>query len=255
MPLIYKEHNNKLLPLSSLLAALHLPQQPHLVISLVGAGGKTNTMYQLADELSAMGKSVIVTTSTHIRYPGNRQVLITKLASGAAVSVKPGEVLVVGCTSGAGKLKGLQGEELERLSRLSDILLIEADGAKCLPLKIPGQNEPVITGNTHLVIACAGLDCIGRTYEDVCFRFKEAGGWLNKHCYDSLGFIRTGDLALILTDIRGAKKDVGNREYRIILNKADDELRKQNALSVISHIRPDERKYCVVTSYMDTHGL
>ena len=39
------------------------------VISLVGAGGKTTTMYQLADELAEQGKRVLVTTSTHIRRP------------------------------------------------------------------------------------------------------------------------------------------------------------------------------------------
>lgn len=35
-------------------------------------------------------------------------------------------------------------EKLEELRGLADVLLIEADGAKRLPLKVPGEREPVI---------------------------------------------------------------------------------------------------------------
>ena len=39
------------------------------VVSLVGAGGKTSTMYDLAGELADRGARVLVTTSTHIFKP------------------------------------------------------------------------------------------------------------------------------------------------------------------------------------------
>ena len=39
------------------------------VISIVGAGGKTSTMYDLAEELAKKGARVLMTTSTHIAKP------------------------------------------------------------------------------------------------------------------------------------------------------------------------------------------
>ena len=42
---------------------------PQSLISLVGAGGKTTTMYTLASELAQQGKRVITTTTTNIYFP------------------------------------------------------------------------------------------------------------------------------------------------------------------------------------------
>ena len=39
------------------------------IISLVGGGGKTTTMFGLAERFAAEGKRVLVTTTTHIRLP------------------------------------------------------------------------------------------------------------------------------------------------------------------------------------------
>src|SRR5438270_13934121 len=46
---------------------LDLPLRP--LISIVGAGGKTTTMYTLANELAQRGKCVITTTTTNIYFP------------------------------------------------------------------------------------------------------------------------------------------------------------------------------------------
>ncbi len=54
-------------PLSSL---IRLPAKP--LISIVGAGGKTTTMYTLAAELAAQGKRVVTTTTTNIYIPAFR---------------------------------------------------------------------------------------------------------------------------------------------------------------------------------------
>ena len=45
---------------------LGLDMDHHRVIALVGGGGKTTTMYALAREAREAGKTVIVTTTTHI---------------------------------------------------------------------------------------------------------------------------------------------------------------------------------------------
>ena len=46
---------------------IYLPAQP--LISLVGAGGKTTTMYTLARELARAGQRVVTTTTTQIFRP------------------------------------------------------------------------------------------------------------------------------------------------------------------------------------------
>ncbi len=46
---------------------IELPTSP--LIAITGAGGKTTTMYTLADELAQRGKRVITTTTTQIFYP------------------------------------------------------------------------------------------------------------------------------------------------------------------------------------------
>src|ERR1017187_6974379 len=42
---------------------------PHPLISIVGAGGKTTTMYTLASELAERGNRVVTTTTTNIYFP------------------------------------------------------------------------------------------------------------------------------------------------------------------------------------------
>src|SRR5260370_11292198 len=46
---------------------IDLPAHP--LISIVGAGGKTTTMYTLASELAQRGGGVITTTTTQIFFP------------------------------------------------------------------------------------------------------------------------------------------------------------------------------------------
>ncbi len=71
---------------------------------------------------------------------------------------------------------GLPPQTLDRLWRagLADYLLVEADGAKGLPLKAPRKHEPVIPEATTLVIGVLGLDALGRPAErDTVFALDE----------------------------------------------------------------------------------
>src|SRR5260370_30749972 len=53
--------------MSLLCDVIDLPAHP--LISIVGAGGKTTTMYPLANELAQRGGRVITTTTTQIFFP------------------------------------------------------------------------------------------------------------------------------------------------------------------------------------------
>src|SRR6266704_5836513 len=92
---------------------IDLPTHP--LISIVGAGGKTTTMYTLANELAQRGKRVITTTTTNIFFPrpGETDTLI--VASETATLLKMinaawkqhHRITVAGRVIGAGKLAGL----------------------------------------------------------------------------------------------------------------------------------------------------
>ncbi len=240
----------------SLWEALGFPLKDHMVICFTGGGGKTTTMFSLADELAARGKRVIVTTSTHIFYPENREVVLADRAETVKDYLKDrkewysghtGQVLVTGQTALHGKLKGMAPQEMEQLSGLSDVLLVEADGAKRLPLKIPREGEPVLLKGTHGVIGCAGLDAIGRPWEETCFRWELAEalfGWKTEK-----ELITPAQAARILESGQGTRKGAESMEYRILLNKADNDNRLSDGLRVMKCLGKEWAGRCVVTSF------
>ena len=48
--------------------------------------------------------------------------------------------------------------------------LIEADGARRLPCKVPESWEPVIYQKSTRVLAVYGLDAVGKSFREACFR-------------------------------------------------------------------------------------
>jgi molybdenum cofactor cytidylyltransferase len=66
------------------------------------------------------------------------------------------------------KIIGLSPDQIAWLmdSVNSDVLLIEADGARRLPLKAPYDHEPVIPPDTSLVVPVAGMDVLGQPLDD-----------------------------------------------------------------------------------------
>ncbi len=227
------------------------------VISLVGGGGKTTTMYQLADELAEQGKRVLVTTTTHIRRPDPEDgpAALIRHVGELADFVWDGRILTAGKPLHTEDLsfrkltmpEGLDDpEELARLLDAFDVILVEADGAKRLPLKIPEDWEPVLLPQTGMVIACAGLSAVGQTFGETCFRFDSKGAWLRREGTDR---IAPEDLALILMDERGSHKQVCGRYYRIVLNQADDRQRRDWADQVLRALPVTLRPGCIVTSY------
>lgn len=232
---------------SSLWDALAVQEAFPLVISMVGAGGKTSSMFRLAKELGDMGKRVIVTTSTRIMYPKDRQVEEISCCGDMEHVVWESNILVVGRAEMEGKLRGLPADQISGLSTYADVVLVEADGAKRLPVKVPGEHEPVIVPGSDMVIGCAGLDSIGKRLDEVCFRKDLASELLQvKESHR----ITAMDMAHILTHEQGTRKSVGNIPYRIILNKADDEKMVVLAEEVIREIGDICHERVMITSHV-----
>jgi probable selenium-dependent hydroxylase accessory protein YqeC len=147
-------------------------------------------MFAMARELALLGKHVVTSTTTKIFEPSDKEtpfLLLTK-AAGDILKTIPALIHQYGHLTFAEmrlpnkKLKGVSPELIDSLGVLDavDHIIVEADGAARLPLKAPGENEPVITSQTSLVVAVVGIDGIGlELSEDHVFRphvFSELTG-------------------------------------------------------------------------------
>lgn len=237
----------------SLTEALGYPdiKQMPRIISLVGGGGTTTTMKCLSEELAEKGFRVLMTTTTHIGTPKEGQVCKAEHAKELLNVVWEENILTAGRSEETGdKLKMMEGlsdpEVLEKLLQQTDFILIEADGAKMLPLKIPADHEPVFLPQTGLVIACVGLSSVGKRFGETCFRFEQKGSWLMRQADDA---VTPEDIALILMDQRGSRKNLDGRYYKIILNQADGEAERGYARKIIGALPMTLQQNVVVTHY------
>ena len=172
--------------------ALRLPPDELSVVTLVGAGGKTSTLFRLADEAVAGGRRVVTTTTTHI-FASQAEQAQARLevrpdradavdwAALEAQLARHGHCLIWspsnGRTAEAGgkpttasptrsKRQGLPPEVVDALAaRAGDLgislIAIEGDGSRRRPVKAPAPHEPVIPDCTTHLVPVAGLDGLG----------------------------------------------------------------------------------------------
>ncbi len=153
---------------------LGLDMARHRMVALVGAGGKTSTLYALARQAADSGRTVVVTTTTHIlRHPG-LPLVEEPTPERLRAALEGHGVVTVGTVFRGDKLSGAGTPE--ELRRAADVVLVEADGAKRLPLKAPAEYEPVIPPCADAVAAVAGMDAVGQAVGAVCHRPAGRGG-------------------------------------------------------------------------------
>ncbi len=190
-------------------------QIPRGVTAFVGGGGKTTAIARLARELSALGR-VLVATTTRI-YPPDFPVLIDPDEGALREAFRHHAIVAVGSACEA---KLGPPENLEALCALSDYALIEADGARGLPLKAPAAHEPVIPADARLVVAVAGVDGIGQPVS-AAHRPELYAALTGKPLH---ALVTPEDVAKALLHPDGQRKGV-NCPWRVLLGKADDEER------------------------------
>lgn len=219
-------------------------------IALVGAGGKTTLMYALAEEYTKRGIRVLVTTTTHIYQPQKR--IWARSAEEAERLWKAGQYAVVGEEAENGKLKALTEAELREYMQIAQVVLVEADGAKGKPCKVPADFEPVIPDECDIVIGVMGMDALFRTVVEACFREKEA----EIHFHLKPERVLTEEvLAEILASEEGTRKNVGGREYFVVLNKCDDEERLRSGRKILKMLKAKRVYQGILTSFYAEHIL
>ncbi|MCT4633371.1 MAG: selenium cofactor biosynthesis protein YqeC [Firmicutes bacterium] len=215
------------------------------IISIVGAGGKTTTMFALGNELKEHGKRVLLTTTTKILEPDESQKHDLFIVNeDIDINLDSPSVVVAGSSFfKKGKLDGFSKEYLNNKIEedIFDFIIIEADGANRMPLKAPKEGEPVIPEKSAITIALVGLDSLGSPVDE---------GFVHRwEIFKDIVGCKQGDLVSpehvmkILMDERGIFKGTPKSSERvIILNKAINEKRKalgEEIKGLIHNVNPE----------------
>ena len=210
-------------------------------ICLVGGGGKTTVMYELAAMWAACGRKVLVLTSTHILRPVDGSFA----ADVPAVQDlwQQGRYAVIGTPEAAtGKLTAPPQFLYEAIQPQADVILCEADGSRHHPCKVPAAHEPVLLPDCDIVLAVAGMDALGHSLAQACQRPQPAAELLGCGAEKILD---AQMLTVLLLSEQGARKNVGTRAYYIVLNKCD----------LIKAAQQEEMRRLLVSAGMDEHRI
>lgn len=217
------------------------------LLSFVGAGGKTTTIFKLAKDLKMLGKKVLVTTSTAIFYPEKNEFdrIIVSSSDNIANSldiINKGTITVMGKEiSKEKKLLGFSKKTIDSIyhKRIFDYILVEADGSKRKPIKFPAEHEPVIPLNTNKTIGVIGIDSIGKKINDEnVHRAEQFCKVVNCELREE---IDEEIIYKLIKNSKGLFKDCPLKSQKyILLNKVDNKELEKKALKIIEMIIKDQ---------------
>ena len=144
------------------------------VETYVGAGGKTTSIFSRALMVRKSGKKVAIVTTTHMMRPAS-WFISSDLPDGWRDVWQRDGIIVVGTLLDNGKITYPGDAVYESLCNLADLVLVEGDGSRRLPLKVMGAHEPVIPKHSDVVYCLAGLSALGKTVGQACFRYELLG--------------------------------------------------------------------------------
>ena len=185
------------------------------VIAIIGGGGKSSLMAALGEEFRYRGETAVMTTTTHIRPPRQNGYMGDDAAVLSDLLIT-NRVMTVGMPAEEHKFG--PSPLLERLPQLADRVIIEADGTKGLPLKVPNDREPVIPAFADAVVAVAGLSALGNPLGEVCHRPELA---VLRFGFSPEQKVTPEMMAMLLSSPLAQRKNVGNRPYAVLLNQRD----------------------------------
>lgn len=191
-------------------------------IALVGSGGKTTLMFQLAKDYQTR---VILTTSTHMAQDqlqgADHHIEVHDGGDipDPAENLQGDVLLFTGPPVETNRVGGLDPELLENLLKLADSwncpLIIEADGARKLPLKAPADHEPPIPHFVDTVITVIGLSGLGKPLNEKWVHRPEYFSRLVDLPFESV--INSHHLVHALTSDGGGLKNIPSRAHKILL--------------------------------------
>jgi len=191
-------------------------------VALVGSGGKTTAMFQLARDF---GSRVILTTTTHLALDqleeADKHFIVESVGDllSENLDLEGNILLFTGPQVEPNRVKGPDQEILIQLAALAEKwgspLLIEADGARLLPIKAPAEHEPPIPDFVDTVIVVIGLSGLGKPLNEK---------WVHRpELFSELVGLSPGSdissqhLAAAITSTRGGLKNILAAARKILL--------------------------------------
>ena len=144
-----------------------------MIIAVVGSGGKTTLIKEMAQKYLAEGKRVLVTTSTHMLIEDDT--LLDADAKRIIEQLEKTGYAMAGSRAAEcpeEKITALPVAIYDEVCAYADVVLVEADGSKRMPIKYPSATEPVIPHNVNEIIVVCGLQGLDKPAKDVCHRLE-----------------------------------------------------------------------------------
>lgn len=201
--------------------ALNLDIEKGGILSFIGAGGKTTTIFQLSKELKERDRRVLITTTTKIVNPISEDYDYFFLKNIPPLfKPKKSTITIYGQKIKNKKMIGLSINILDRLIKQEnfDFILIEADGANGYPIKAPADYEPIVTGLTSRTIGIIGLDCIGKPIQETVHRYEIFTRIVEKRSVDA---VDEEAITKLIINNKGLFKEAKGRKV-LFLNKANE---------------------------------
>lgn len=211
------------------------------IISVVGAGGKTSFMFQLAQDIKKNNGKVLLTTTTKIYVPQKEQYdficIGEKEFSKYAHRDKKGVCVYGAKVNLENKIIGLEEKYLDKLVSKFDYAIIEADGAKKKQIKGWNDNEPVIYGGTTKTIGILDIQTVGmKICESNVHRSEQFCKIAESHQGEN---ITLEHLLNVIFHPQGLFKNAKGEKI-LFINKADDSYYLNQAEQLKNKIN----KYC-----------
>jgi len=208
-------------------------------VAAVGAGGKTATLGRLAQEARERSWTVLLTTTTHMgRGRAVGPVLIEEEGPDDArlerALARSGAATLLGGRVREDKLRGVSAERVCAVSRMADLVLVEADGARGRSLKLPDSHEPVLPATADAVIVLAGLDVVGAALDERLVHRLE----LVREALPGVERLDPPAVAAALSHPAGYGSRGGSARLLAFLNKAESPERWRDAEEIARRIAP-----------------
>lgn len=187
------------------------------IYCFIGAGGKTSAIKEAAEVLAAIGYKVLITTTTKISIEEFSKYKIDYYQNLNINKIENGINIQVSGTIGK-KYQGYKKEEIEEITfiPIDVVILIEADGSRGLPFKIPYEYEPVVPINTSKTFLLLSAKIIGEEISsNNTYNLEKVNTIIDKN---DMHYTHENILKLLY---EGWLKDTRYANLKVIINQGD----------------------------------
>lgn len=206
------------------------------MIAVQGAGGKTSSVFLLANEFKSMNEASLVSTTTKMGIVSENK-FDYLYTFNENEKILDGKIYFASKSRTDTKEIGFEPEFFDKifLDDLFSNIILETDGAKTRPIKAPREDEPVNPKNITHCVGVMGLDSVNKPFDE---RFCHRKEYMEK-IIGNPKTLTAKSYAEIINSNCGLFKNSYDAEKFLILNKADTKQDIQNAMDIIERIDVD----------------